>query len=37
MDRVQERVHNDYEALVVKVVELEAHVSRLEEKLTRIP
>ena len=36
IERLQDRVHNDYEALIVKDVELEAHVSRLEERLSLI-
>jgi hypothetical protein len=43
IDRVQDRVHNDYEALIVKVVQLEgkveeldAHVSRLESKIGQL-
>ena len=36
IERVQDRVHNDYEALIVKTVELETDVSRLEERLSLI-
>jgi hypothetical protein len=36
IDRLQDRFHNDYEALIVQAVELEAHVSRLEERLEQL-
>jgi hypothetical protein len=39
IDKLQERVHNNYEALIGKILELDAHldahISRLEESLER--
>jgi hypothetical protein len=35
IDKLQERVHCDYEALIDKILELDAHISRLEESLER--
>jgi hypothetical protein len=35
IDKLQERMHCDHEALSGKILELDAHISRLEESLER--
>jgi uncharacterized membrane protein YhiD involved in acid resistance len=35
-EKVQDRVHNDYEALIVKVVEMEKKIDQLEASVKRI-